>query len=47
MAVGFAITEAETADLIDVLEGLTDEAFLADPALADRWPVGPGQRGAE
>jgi cytochrome c peroxidase len=37
---GFAITEAEIADLTAFLESLTDEGFLADPAFADPWPDG-------
>lgn len=32
---GFALTEAERADLLAFLEALTDQAFVTDPALAD------------
>jgi cytochrome c peroxidase len=32
---GFAISPAETADLIAFLESLTDQAFLTNPALSD------------
>jgi cytochrome c peroxidase len=37
---GFEISEAEIADLIAFLEGLTDRDFLTDPAFADPWPDG-------
>ncbi|MFN6978483.1 MAG: MbnH family di-heme enzyme, partial [Gemmobacter sp.] len=41
---GFAVTEAEIADLIAFLHSLTDETFLADPAFANPWPAGhPGR----
>jgi cytochrome c peroxidase len=34
---GFEISEAETRDLVAFLRSLTDERFVADPALADPW----------
>jgi cytochrome c peroxidase len=37
---GFAISDAEIADLIAFLESLTDRDFLTDPAFADPWPEG-------
>jgi cytochrome c peroxidase len=40
LIVGFAISDAEIADLIAFLESLTDEAFLTVPAFADPWPDG-------
>lgn len=36
--VGFILTEQERADLIAFLDGLTDEAFLANPAFSNPWP---------
>lgn len=34
---GFAMTDRQRADLVALLESLTDEAFLTDPALGDPW----------
>jgi len=35
---GFAISDAEIADVVAFLESLTDERFLRNPAHADPWP---------
>lgn len=40
LVTGFAITEAQIADLIAFLESLTDARFTTDPAFADPWPEG-------
>lgn len=36
---GFAITEAEIADLVAFLRSLTDRRFVENPAFADPWPA--------
>jgi cytochrome c peroxidase len=36
--IGFTLTDQERADLLAFLASLTDEAFLADPRLANPWP---------
>jgi cytochrome c peroxidase len=38
---GFAISEAEIADLVAFLESLTDERFLTDQAHGNPWPQHP------
>jgi cytochrome c peroxidase len=37
LVTGFAITDAETSDLVAFLRSLTDETFVSDPRLADPW----------
>jgi hypothetical protein len=36
---GFAVTEAEIADLVAFLRSLTDRRFVENPAFADPWPA--------
>ena len=37
--IGFELTEAERAGLVDFLHSLTDQGFPDDPAHADPWPT--------
>ena len=39
LVIGFELTEAERAGLVDFLHSLTDQGFLDDPAHADPWPT--------
>jgi cytochrome c peroxidase len=40
LVMGFALSDAEKADVIEFLQSLTDEDFLTDPRFADPWPEG-------